>query len=371
MVILLNSCQSNKDIQPWSASESNQQNDSGILTRPLPDERGIITYSKYQILIANGNETIDQIAQRLEIELKDFALYNGVVLGYRPRLNEVLALPVKIAGTIIKRPSNWSVDSAKNAISSAKGQTANKIGTPENPLRHRVEQDDTAYSVSRLYEVSVTALASWNGLDSDLSLIVGRELIIPVPSSVSGASAPPLSKPKLTDQPLKKTTEPLVTKVQNEPSKKTQSKNIPNESEIKVTASIRKPFIMPVSGKIIRGYNPSSQTKKNEGIDITCKPGTEVKASANGVVALVSDAVGSSGKIVLIRHENSYITIYAKLKSVMVSKGSRVTQGQKIGEVEKSDQKKQTSENSTIEKNYLHFEIRKGTKSIDPVPLLQ
>ena len=54
------------------------------------------------------------------------------------------------------------------------------VGTPDNPLKHRVEPGDTAYSIARLYNVSVTSLSKWNGLDADLNVIIGRELIIPV-----------------------------------------------------------------------------------------------------------------------------------------------------------------------------------------------
>ena len=54
------------------------------------------------------------------------------------------------------------------------------IGTPDNPIKHRVEIGDTAYSIARLYNVSVTSLSKWNGLDADLNVVIGRELIIPV-----------------------------------------------------------------------------------------------------------------------------------------------------------------------------------------------
>ena len=57
-----------------------------------------------------------------------------------------------------------------------------KVGTPDNPIRHRIQPGETAYAIARLYNISVTSLAKWNGLDTDLSLKAGRELIIPVSS---------------------------------------------------------------------------------------------------------------------------------------------------------------------------------------------
>ena len=57
-----------------------------------PDIRGIISYEKYQVVVANGNETVLEIANRLHLDPKNFALFNGLVESYRPRKGELLAL---------------------------------------------------------------------------------------------------------------------------------------------------------------------------------------------------------------------------------------------------------------------------------------
>ena len=57
-----------------------------------PDLRGIITYEKYQVVVANGNETVLEIAERLDLDPKEFSLFNGLVESYRPRQGELLAL---------------------------------------------------------------------------------------------------------------------------------------------------------------------------------------------------------------------------------------------------------------------------------------
>ena len=97
---------------------------------------------------------------------------------------------------------------------------------------------------------------------------------------------------------------------------------------------VEKPYVRPVPGKVLRAYNPTATSDKNEGIDFHADPGTPIKAAADGVVALISKPVGGLGKIVLIKHDKSVISIYGRVKDLIVSKGSRVVQGQIIGKVE-------------------------------------
>ena len=86
------------------------------------------------------------------------------------------------------------------------------------------------------------------------------------------------------------------------------------------------------------------------------------------MVALISEPVGGLGKIILIKHKDAIISIYGRINEIKVVKGERVEAGQVIGNVEKSF----INEDGTEKKqNYLHFELRKGTESLDPEPLFE
>ena len=74
--------------EPVNKTSLNAFNQIDTLTRKDPDSRGIITYDTYQILVANGEETVEQIANRLDINGEKLALYNGLISNYRPRLTE-------------------------------------------------------------------------------------------------------------------------------------------------------------------------------------------------------------------------------------------------------------------------------------------
>ena len=363
--LLLFSCKSNNNFDAKNQFENTVQ--ESILERPLPDSRGIITYKDYQILVANGDETVEQIAKRLNINPEKLASYNGVVSSYLPRGEEVLALPIRISGKVVNPNSEWNIESTRESIKNIENLNTN-IGTPDNPLKHRVEIGDTAYSIARLYNVSVTSLSKWNGLDADLNVVVGRELIIPVVLNNKNFENPEIKAPTPTETINNLNSSEPKLKKESPSSKKNEVTKQINEEKEKQSNNIIQKFIRPVNGVILRKYNPTAINNKNEGIDFAAKPGTPVKSTAAGVVAIISEPVGGLGKIILIKHKGAIISIYGRINEIKVVKGERVEAGQVIGNVEKSF----INEDGTGKKqNYLHFELRKGTESLDPEPLFE
>ena len=116
---------------------------------------------------------------------------------------------------------------------------------------------------------------------------------------------------------------------------------------------------MPVNGKVLNSYDPHSQKGKTQGIDFQVLPGSPVFAAADGSIALITENTENFGKIVLIRHEKNLISIYGRVAQVLVKKNELVKKGQKIASM---------SENIKDGENFvtLHFELRKGTKSVNP-----
>ena len=111
---------------------------------------------------------------------------------------------------------------------------------------------------------------------------------------------------------------------------------------------------IPVDGKIIRAFNKG----KNDGIDIASKPGASVVAAADGkVAAITSDA--DQVPIIVVRHPDNLLTVYANVDDIKVKKGDTVSRGKAIAAVRDGDNA------------YLHFEVRNGFESVDPTPYLQ
>lgn len=111
---------------------------------------------------------------------------------------------------------------------------------------------------------------------------------------------------------------------------------------------------LPVTGKIVRTYDKG----KNEGIDIAAAPGSAVNAAEAGTVAAIT-ADADQVPIIVVKHTNDLLTVYANVDGITVKKGDRVRRGQKIAALRGGDNA------------YVHFEVRKGFESVDPEPYLK
>ena len=354
--------------EPVNQTSLNAFNQIDTLTRKDPDSRGIITYDTYQILVANGKETVRQIANRLDIDGEKLALYNGLISNYRPRKSEIIAIP----DTQFISSSGWSTEITQQAMQDDPATTT-KVSLASNPLRHRVKQGETIYSLAREYKVSVNSLATWNGLGPDLDIKTGREIIIPaaaVMTRKTNKTAQKNTEVSLQTNSPKKM-EDKATKDQlseNQFTKRTQNKlETPstfsqenNPPAVKIISI--KPFITPVKGDIVNHYTQNKGSDNNNGVDYKTLSLATVRAVSNGNIVLISDIVGGNGKIILIRHQEDLITIYGRLTNVVVRKGQKVTQGHKIGEV---------IANTEADSGLMHFEVRKGMKSIDPETMIR
>ena len=117
-------------------------------------------------------------------------------------------------------------------------------------------------------------------------------------------------------------------------------------------------YTWPTQGRVTRNFNPSGKGKdQNDGINIAAAKGSSVVAANNGVVAHAGNQLRGFGNVVLVKHDNGTMTVYAHLEKVSVKKGDLVNAGQKLGTV---------GDTGTVKEPQLHFEIRKGRKPIDP-----
>ncbi|MFV0476081.1 MAG: murein hydrolase activator EnvC family protein, partial [Pikeienuella sp.] len=117
----------------------------------------------------------------------------------------------------------------------------------------------------------------------------------------------------------------------------------------------------PTDAAISRPFSRTPGPDRNDGVDFATAAGDPVRAAGSGTVALISQSLGGLGTIVLIRHDNDYLTVYGRLADVTVSKGDRVQSGQVIARV---------ADLAPPQGPSLHYEIRRGAESIDPTPYL-
>ncbi|MTH65310.1 LysM peptidoglycan-binding domain-containing protein [Paracoccus shanxieyensis] len=331
--------------------------------RPMPDQRGIISYPGYQVAIARQGDTVASIAARLGLNAAELGRYNAIDPGAPLNPGAVVALPRRVAGGAVSSgPVNTGPVSTGAVTDPFAGQPAGQPGgagagsvkattlpASSQPQQHVVVAGETAWSVARKYNVSVNDLAAWNGLAQNMTLRVGQRLLIPVagraaPGPLAAVTAPgagsPTPRPPSSAEPLpREATRPANTQVATPTS--------PNLGQQRTAASGNGRFRMPANGAIIRTYEKG----KNEGIDISAAPGSTISAAGSGTVAAITRDVDQV-PIIVVRHDGNLMTVYAGLDDVAVTKGQSVGTGTTLGKARNA--------------GVLHFEVREGFESVDP-----
>ncbi len=338
--------------------------------RPQPDARGIISYPGYQVAVAERGDTVGSLARRIGANPAEIAAFNGVQTGDPLRKGEVIALPRRVTepdGGPIKPPSDVDINElADGAIRRADAQSvettelepAAQVGA--EPVRHKVERGETAFSIARLYDVSIRSLADWNGLGSDFAVREGQHLLIPValpgestdpfdPSDTPAVTAPGAGSPTPTPPSASKPLPPEDTVPAAEPVETVAAPDLGKTETRPSTARMA----FPINGDIIREYARG----KNDGIDISGSPGASVKAADAGTVAAITEDTNGI-PIIVVKHSGNLLTVYSNVDGVTVAKGDSVSRGQKLAEIR--------SEGASA----LHFEVRDGFDSVDPMTYL-
>ncbi len=354
-----------------------------LANRPRPDDRGVISYPSYQVAVARRGDTLNDVAARLGADPAKLARYNGIAADVPLRRGEIIALQTRVAepspatgaattgpiqpvdittlagGAIDRAPETPGVETA--ALPPATTTAPAQTGT--EPVRHKVERGETAYTVARLYGVPVRALADWNGLGADFAVREGQFLLIPVPKQNPPArqTAPaetattrpgtgtPTPTPPSAAKPLPQddTAKPVTEAETAKPKAPVADVGTPTQTP-KATK-----MVIPVTGSIIRGYAKG----RNEGINIKAAPGAPVKAADSGTVAAITKSA-EGVPIVVVRHAGNLLTVYANVTDVNVAKGDSVGRGQQIAKLRSGSDA------------YVHFEVRQGFDSVDPAPFI-
>lgn len=209
--------------------------------------------------------------------------------------------------------------------------------------QHIVHSGETLYSIAWLYSRDFRELAHKNNIRSPYIIYPGQKINLSIQRyGAVTASVAPVSQPKKT----------VV--ISNPPVKKHTAKSAAQKS----TSFSSGGWQWPASGKIISAY--SLQTPVNKGIDIGGKLGEPVKAAASGEVVYAGSDLSGYGRLIILKHNSSYLSAYAHNRDLLVNEGDSVKAGQKIAEI---------GSTGTTEPK-LHFEIRRDGKPVDPMGYL-
>ena len=239
-----------------------------------------------------------------------------------------------------------------------------KLDLPQERF-HVVKQGDTLYGIARLYGVEVSGLASLNRLNPPYALRTGETLFLPATVEPPDRSTTAVAgAPDSTETPGAPGPKP-----DNTPGAPPEKPGQPNTATATPTPEPTKPppprvgkgFDWPVQGKIIERYGTGANGTHNDGINIAAKAGEPVRAADAGVVAYAGNELRGYGNLVLIKHAGGYMTAYAHNSQLLVKRGDVVKRGQEIAKA---------GSTGTVDTPQVHFEIRLGTRAIDPTGLL-
>jgi murein DD-endopeptidase MepM/ murein hydrolase activator NlpD len=233
--------------------------------------------------------------------------------------------------------------------------------------RIKVQSGDTLSSLSRRYGVSVETIQTANNLP-DARLREGQELIMPGGKMAAAAPTPKPGK-KSGVRKVKTTTIPAPGAASGA-AKSTEAKASPevtgkaSPQSIASTEQLPSPdplsgasFRWPVKGRIISGFGTKPDGGHNDGVNISVPQGTSVKAAENGVVAYAGNELKGYGNLVLVRHANNWVSAYANNEAILVKRGDKVRRGQVIAKA---------GTTGSVSQPQVHFELRKGSRPVDP-----
>ncbi len=281
------------------------------------------------------------------------------------------------------------------------------------PGYHIVKPGETLYSISHQYERDYRTIAEWNEITDPTVIKVGQEIRVvpltelegarPVESGVALESIPVAGVPRLESVPVGAGSEPAAVSTLPVPPpqpggpRKTEPKGgrvaysaeawkdltQPQPSAPAPAAAVSVPSVKPASpsavasapvadqavnvvgdlswswpgsGRIIGTFNDST----NKGVDVSGNVGDAVLAAASGRVVYVGSGLRGYGNLVIVKHNDTYLSAYAHNSEILVKEGQAVQRGQKIAALGSSD----------ADRPKLHFEIRRQGKPVDPLKYL-
>ncbi len=275
-------------------------------------------------------------------------------------------------------------EQVKEPVEQESKQEVEKVATN---YTHIMQKDETLYSVAKKYNANLNQILKDNNIKDPAGVKAGQRIVInnvlieqdePNVSEfvyykvVKGDSLYKIAKDFSMsvdevlamnnikkDEAKRKVLPGKILKLKdNERIEHYAGKDLENKDE-----SLDKDrFDWPLVGRILKDYGASLNGTINEGINIKANQNTIVKSTEDGTVIYTGESLKAFGNLILIQHDDNWISAYAHLKSIMVKKGQKVKKGDSIGRV---------GSTGYVTSSQLHFELRRNAEPVDPLKFLK
>lgn len=227
---------------------------------------------------------------------------------------------------------------------------------PPRGVYHTVRQGQTLYRISKVYGIDAQRMARLNGISDPTRLKVGQRLFVPgadrvrsVPSTGNPAPASRQAQHTESPQPASRPA-PATGQSTVAPAGKQKAQPSP-------PAANRGQFAWPLRGKVVKGFAAKTGAP-HKGVEIAAEQGTPVFSAAAGKVIFSGNGISGYGNLIILKHDDSFYTVYGFNQKNLVEEGAFVSKGERIALCGPPPDGGRAR---------LHFEIRHGKKAVNPI----
>lgn len=338
------------------------------------------SHSSGETIEVKAGDTLYGLSKRHGVSLAELMSANGLT---SPNLKPGQKLLLPSANAPVRSAPRKAVAAAPATPSPASPETAARYGST-----YTVQPGDSLYKIARANKVNFAELQQVNGITDPRKVMPGTVLKIPGASSVATASTTPSLPPAAVAEAAPATqSAPMANNTTTQPTvinagrqvaalndtatdaapaapKADQVANAEPQAQSQAQSQVgdSSKLRWPVSGRVIAGFGGRPDGTHNDGINLSVPLGTDVHAAEAGVVAYAGSELKGYGNLVLLRHDNGWVTAYAHNDELLVKRGDKVRRGQVIGKAGKT---------GTVDQPQVHFELRQGSKPVDPTPFME
>ena len=226
---------------------------------------------------------------------------------------------------------------------SGAARTTPRVSTPKYGATAAVQRGDTLYGIAFRNGIDVRDLAAWNGIAPPYTIYPGQSLRL----YPRGGARPPTTTARRP---------PVGTPTGPRPPTSTAVRPTPTVAPVPVASPIT--WRWPAEGELIARYVAGEPTK--QGIDVAGSSGAPVRAAADGVVVYSGSGLVGYGELIIVKHNDAWLSAYGHNRTRLVNEGQLVKSGQQIAELGRTG----------AARDMLHFEIRYNGKPVDPLAYL-
>lgn len=224
---------------------------------------------------------------------------------------------------------------------------------------HQVARGETLYSISWRYGFDYRDVAHWNNIPSPYVIFPGQRILLRPGAGPRQATAPQTAQTRPASPPTVQPRPESVSGVTRPQAARPATPSVPQRSALppsNVSGLGPINWRWPTSGNIVRTNTPIAQ----KGLGITGREGQDINAAGDGVVVYSGSGLLGYGKLIIIKHNDTYLSAYAHNQVIQVNEGDMVKSGQRIGTMGRGNRGEPL----------LHFEIRKDGQPVDPLQYL-